>query len=100
MSFRPDWAESTAAALVRQIRQTPLQEAQPDRNHVRTSERLQARGNPLRSKPKGLSLSNRTRCDRDPLVMSPEPQRLPVRKNYFRIVALPKLIFRRTSCQR
>ena len=40
------------------------------------SERLEARGKPLRPKPKGLSLSNRTRtrtrCDRDLLVMSPE----------------------------
>ena len=57
----------------RQIRQAPLPKAQPDRNHVRTFEGLEARRNTLQQMPEGLPLTNRSRCDRDLLVMRPEP---------------------------
>ncbi len=55
-----------------QIRQTPLQTAQPDRDHVRASQRLAACRYALRPVPNGLSLRHRSRCDRYLLAMSNE----------------------------
>jgi len=46
------------------IRQTPLQTAQPDRDHVRASQRLAACRYALRQMPNGLPLRHRSRCNR------------------------------------
>ncbi|MFT6105711.1 MAG: hypothetical protein ACJA1E_002145 [Paracoccaceae bacterium] len=53
-----------------QGRSVPLQTTQPNRNHVRLTERSASRGNPLWSIAEGIRVSHRSRNDRDFLVMS------------------------------
>src|SRR6056297_1270533 len=45
-----------------EVRQTPLQTPQPDRDHVWQAERLAACGNPIRQMPKGLPVGHRAGC--------------------------------------
>ena len=57
----------------RQIRQAPIQAAQPHRDHVWQAQGLEARGDPLRLLSQGLPRSHRPRSNRHLLVMNPEP---------------------------
>ena len=53
--------------------QASLQETQPDRDHVRALERLEARSNSLRQISNRVPLGHRSRRNRTFLVMNPEP---------------------------
>jgi hypothetical protein len=64
------WPEATEEN--RQVRQAPLETAQPDRDHVWKAERLAACGNPIRPLPEGLPVSHRARGNRHLLAMSPD----------------------------
>ena len=58
----------------RQVRQAPLQKAQPYRKNVRQAQRLEARRNSLRKITNRLPLRHRTRSYRHILVMNPDPK--------------------------
>ncbi len=67
------YPRSKAAQEACEIRQTPLQAAQPYRDHVRQAQGLEARRNTLRQVPRGIPVSNRPRGVSHLLVMNPAP---------------------------
>ena len=66
------WPQATQDAG--QIRQAPIQAAQPHRDHVRQAQGLEARGNPIPQMSEGLPLGHRARGKRHLLVMNPDPR--------------------------
>lgn len=56
----------------REARQAPLKTPQPDRHHVRATEGLATRSDPIRQVPKGLPLRRRSRRYRHILAMTRE----------------------------
>ena len=65
-------ARSQIAEENRQVRQAPIQTAQPDQDHVRQAQGLAACCNAIRQMSKGLSVRHRPRGNRYLLAMSPD----------------------------
>ena len=66
------WTEATEETS--KVRQALLQEAQPDRDHVRQVEGLAACRNAIRQMPEGFPVSHRPRSTHHLLAMSPDPR--------------------------
>jgi hypothetical protein len=64
-----DWHTLKPELLKKQPYYRPGCDTQPDRDNVRSPERLATNRHPIRSMPKGIPVCNRPRCDHLVLVM-------------------------------